>query len=303
MCCWGKLQTSLSSIPSLCTTTLLLSSSQEDFRSPYSPGTLLLPSQFRSSQYPEARGDDPPLTSSSGNRDQNNRAGGDTSQVNIPAAAPTPGGAEHGEFTPSSLDCPQTPLTWGGGRGTGTIGKKTMPDPVLQDRAGGAPRLPSLQVGGGGAREPRRAPEGAARGAPRAPPPGSRCPPSGHPRTLVDCHAARVPIAVDQRVLGPAPLVRTYAAASYHLLHTPMSSLRGWGGGPAGGGRRLGGEGGSGGPRASSPPPPPPPPPLLFFASSFLLLGVLLLLARSVWPPPPPCSRPHAPTGLPPPQQ
>lgn len=72
-----------------------------------------------------------------------------------------------------------------------------------------------------------------------------------------------------------------------------------------GAGRRGSGVRGGGrerGPRASSPPPPPPPPPLLFFASSFLLLGVLLLLlARSVWPPPPPCSRPHAPTGPPPP--
>lgn len=180
-----------------------------------------------------------------------------------------------------------------------------MPDPVLQDRAGGAPRrLPSLQVGWGrGARAPgglRRARPGA----PRARRPRGPAAPRGPPRTLVDSHAARVPITVDQRVLGPAPLIRTYAAASYHLLHTPMSSLRGWGGGPAGGGRGSGGEGGSGGPRASSlPPPPPPPPPLLFFASSFLLLGVLLLLllARSVWPPPPPCSRPHAPTGPPPP--
>lgn len=212
-----------------------------------------------------------------------------------------------GECTHYPLDCPQTPSTWGGGRGAGTIGKKTMPDPVLQDRAGGAPRrLPSLQVGWGrGARAPGGL-ERARPGAPCARRPQSPAAPHGHPRTLVDSHAARVPITVDQRVLGPAPLVRTYAAASYHLLHTPMSSLRGWGGGPAGGGRGSGGEGGSGGPRASSlPPPPPPPPPLLFFASSFLLLGVLLLLllARSVWPPPPPCSRPHAPTGPPPPQQ
>lgn len=177
---------------------------------------------------------------------------------------------------------------------------------------GESPRRPSLQVGGGGA----RAPGGLRRARPRAPgaraapgvphlspPPLRRPPPPPAPAarlTLVDGHAARVPIAVDQRVFGPAPLVRTYAAASYHLLHTPMSSLRGWGWGPAGGGRGSGGEGGSGGPRASSPPPPPPPPPLLFFASSFLLLGVLLLLlARSVWPPPPPCSRPHAPTGPP----
>lgn len=57
MCCWGKLQTSLFSIPGpLHNRSPIRSSSPEDSRSPLSRGTLLLPSQFRSSQYPEAGG-------------------------------------------------------------------------------------------------------------------------------------------------------------------------------------------------------------------------------------------------------
>lgn len=61
MCCWGKLQTSLFSIPGpLRNLSPIRNSFPEDFRSPLSPGTLLLPSQFRSSQYPEAGGEDDP---------------------------------------------------------------------------------------------------------------------------------------------------------------------------------------------------------------------------------------------------
>lgn len=262
MCCWGKLQTSLSSIPGpLYHRSPSLSSSPEDFRSPFSRGTLLLPTQFRSSQHPEAKEDDPPLTSSSrsGNQNKPGRGGGNTSQVNILGTAPTPAVRVSGSSLLAPWTLPKTPSTWGGGRGTGTIGKKTMPDPVLEDQAGGGAHaaLRFRWVGEGHA--PQEGSGGRGRGHPvRAPPPGSRSPPPAAPPlrlTLVDGHAARVPIAVDQRVFGPAPLVRTYAAASYHLLHTPMSSLRGWGWGPAGGGRGSGGEGGSGG-RA-------PPRPLL----------------------------------------
>lgn len=77
MCCWGKLQTSLSSIPGpLYHRSPSLSSSPEDFRSPFSRGTLLLPTQFRSSQHPEAKEDDPPLTSSSRSGNQNKPGNG-----------------------------------------------------------------------------------------------------------------------------------------------------------------------------------------------------------------------------------
>lgn len=33
------------------------------------------------------------------------------------------------------------------------------------------------------------------------------------------CDIAAVPVAVDERVLGPAPLVGAHAAAADHLLH------------------------------------------------------------------------------------
>lgn len=37
--------------------------------------------------------------------------------------------------------------------------------------------------------------------------------------TLMHCDIAAVPVAIDQRVLGPAPLVGAHAAAADHLLH------------------------------------------------------------------------------------
>lgn len=37
--------------------------------------------------------------------------------------------------------------------------------------------------------------------------------------TLMHCDTAAMPVAVDQRVLGPAPLVGAHAAAADHLLH------------------------------------------------------------------------------------
>lgn len=37
--------------------------------------------------------------------------------------------------------------------------------------------------------------------------------------TLMHCDIAAVPVAVDKRVLGPAPLVGAHAAAADHLLH------------------------------------------------------------------------------------
>lgn len=39
------------------------------------------------------------------------------------------------------------------------------------------------------------------------------------PLTLMHCDIAAVPVAVDERVLGPAPLVGAHAAAADHLLH------------------------------------------------------------------------------------
>lgn len=37
--------------------------------------------------------------------------------------------------------------------------------------------------------------------------------------TLMHCDIAAMPVAVNQRVLGPAPLVGAHAAAADHLLH------------------------------------------------------------------------------------
>lgn len=90
------------------------------FQDPFSRGTLLLPSQFRSSQYPEAKGDDPPLTSSSrsGNQNKPGGRGGDTSQVNIPGTALTPAVRGSGSSLLAPWTLPKTPSTWGGGRGT-----------------------------------------------------------------------------------------------------------------------------------------------------------------------------------------
>lgn len=39
------------------------------------------------------------------------------------------------------------------------------------------------------------------------------------PLTLMHCDIAAVPVAVDERVLGPAPFVGAHAAAADHLLH------------------------------------------------------------------------------------
>lgn len=39
------------------------------------------------------------------------------------------------------------------------------------------------------------------------------------PLTLMHCDIAAVPVAVNERVLGPAPLVGAHAAAADHLLH------------------------------------------------------------------------------------
>jgi hypothetical protein len=184
-----------------------------------------------------------------------------------------------------------------------------MPDPVLEDQAGdgGEPTPPFASGGWGRGRRPRRAPEGAAEGTPCArrpgvpqlPPPRRPSPPSpylgGRPR----CTRAHRSRPAGFRPSPSRPNIRSSLLPSPSYSHELPPGL-GLGAGRRGSGVRGGGR--ERGPRASSPPPPPPPPPLLFFASSFLLLGVLLLLlARSVWPPPPPCSRPHAPTGPPPP--
>lgn len=118
MCCWGKLQTSLSSIPGpLYHRSPSLSSSPEDFRSPFSRGTLLLPTQFRSSQHPEAKEDDPPLTSSSrsGNQNKPGGRGGGYLAGKHSRDSPDTGGAGVREFTPCSLDSPQNSFNLGWG--------------------------------------------------------------------------------------------------------------------------------------------------------------------------------------------
>lgn len=174
-----------------------------------------------------------------------------------------------------------------------------MPDPVLEDQAGGEPTPPFASGGWGRGTRPRRAPEGAAEGTrcarrPRGPAAPRRLPPpppylGGRPR----CTRAHRSRPAGFRPSPSRPNIRSSLLPSPSYSHELPPGL---GAGRRGSGVRGGGR--ERGPRASSPPPPPPPP-LLFFASSFLLLGVLLL-ARSVWPPPPPCSRPHAPTGPPP---
>lgn len=88
------------------------------FQDPFSRGTLLLPSQFRSSQYPEAKGDDPPLTSSSRSGNQNKpggRRGGGYLAGKHSGDSPDTGGAGLREFTPCSLDSPQNSFNLGWG--------------------------------------------------------------------------------------------------------------------------------------------------------------------------------------------
>lgn len=103
MCCWGKLQTSLYSIPGPLrnlSLSVALPGRILGVPSPLGPFSSLLNSAPPSIRKQEGRMT-PPLTFPSQSRDQNNRAGGDTSQVNILLAAPTPAvwGAESALIT------------------------------------------------------------------------------------------------------------------------------------------------------------------------------------------------------------